>query len=1134
MTKEKILDVIKSSKTIDSVYDIKLNKGQGTNAASATRKDYVDGQDALKVNKAGDTMTGSLTTTANLYADGTILAKSQVIAQDVTNTYSTRMVVAGTVGYFQAGKVDRDVADQKLILSGWQGTPLTMSRFAMVNGVNPQVLWGSTTYDILHRGNMPTVTDLNAVSKSGDTIEHLTINPNGYFKQNYAGLVEGYKISKKIGYITDTKAGLIVLGEIKTTNQQPEGFSGTISIQRGGIGSANITNVINLVVKKAYNAIEARIISTTPPRSGGRLCKITHEGKDYIAYYSHVTSDRQIVVDGISWGIEPFVIPDATGYVLSDLISSTDTIRTDINDFMLNNNNNERVPSWGVSEGQGFVMHGKTAIGGANDGWLRLNPFDAFSTGIYTGNGIIRHGGTSIQLGSLGDAQATTLYRPNDAAWSLTTGGYAAVSVKQQTSSSAHWLLGSYKSSFEGDMRAGIQVLSNDTGTMRIYTNMRTHYAEIRDGNVLVSGVQSSAVSSLTRKDYVDGQDALKVNKTGDTMTGQLTISQASANPGLILERTNLAYNVSMLFKTTTLSNYLGMDRNGKLRYGSAVDVDATGAFVYTSDNKPTSADVGAVNKAGDTMTGNLTAPAVLVSSAQNTSINALTRKDYVDAAIDTKASNRVNFASQLGINRSITGATVPTHVGVWAVNNSTWTPVGYGSLYVTTNRADELTTTGQGSFIHYLFISHNNARIYSATNVNGSFSGWRLTDADSVNKSGDTMTGNLTAPKVLVSGAQGAEGNALTRKDYVDTELSRKLSLTGGKVTGPITSLVDDNFRIASGSIGTFWRKDDSRLYLMLTAAGDPEGTYNNLRPFHVSLTDGSVVTETKLLLPAGQAQQADAATRKDYVDGQVATRAPTTHTHTVSAITDLNAQNATATANTLALRDSEADVHARLLRTTYGDEFTMSGALAFRVNNSTNNYTRYCNDPTSVRNWMRSAKTSWDMNWRAYIEDPSAPMTEYHIPGKAAVITYLATDNGYRITSSDGVGGGGFERLRLDSSGNLFTTGAIHEAGQRVYSPNNPPPNTNSHNHTAAQANSNVVAGEYYAVGSYILAQKLTSSANGYGDNILGSSLIPASAGNRYWDGHPIPGTWKCMGYAADTGQEVDQRTTLFIRIS
>ena len=33
-------------------------------------------------------------------------------------------------------------------------------------------------------------------------------------------------------------------------------------------------------------------------------------------------------------------------------------------------------------------------------------------------------------------------------------------------------------------------------------------------------------------------------------------------------------------------------------------------------------------------------------------------------------------------------------------------------------------------------------------------------------------MTGNLTTPKVLVSGAQGTEANSLTRKDYVDTRI--------------------------------------------------------------------------------------------------------------------------------------------------------------------------------------------------------------------------------------------------------------------------------------------------------------------------------------------------------------------------
>ncbi|MGN5575957.1 hypothetical protein VF709_24920, partial [Enterobacter sp. Lyrl_3] len=42
-----------------------------------------------------------------------------------------------------------------------------------------------------------------------------------------------------------------------------------------------------------------------------------------------------------------------------------------------------------------------------------------------------------------------------------------------------------------------------------------------------------------------------------------------------------------------------------------AFDVDTPWAIHYTTLNKPTAADVGAVAKAGDTMTGALTAPGV-------------------------------------------------------------------------------------------------------------------------------------------------------------------------------------------------------------------------------------------------------------------------------------------------------------------------------------------------------------------------------------------------------------------------------------------------------------------------------------------------------------------------------------------
>lgn len=67
------------------------------------------------------------------------------------------------------------------------------------------------------------------------------------------------------------------------------------------------------------------------------------------------------------------------------------------------------------------------------------------------------------------------------------------------------------------------------------------------------------------------------------------------------------------------------------------------------------------------------------------------------------------------------------------------------------------------------------------------------------------------------------------------------------------------------------------------------------------------------------------------------------------------LNANASTsATANTLAARDGSGDITARLFRATYGNQSTISGAIAFRVNNSSDTYTRYCSNPTAIRTFI------------------------------------------------------------------------------------------------------------------------------------------------------------------------------------
>jgi phage-related tail fiber protein len=62
----------------------------------------------------------------------------------------------------------------------------------------------------------------------------------------------------------------------------------------------------------------------------------------------------------------------------------------------------------------------------------------------------------------------------------------------------------------------------------------------------------------------------------------------------------------------------------------------------------------------------------------------------------------------------------------------------------------------------------------------------------------------------------------------------------------GEISGKSVNNFRIAYGDYGTFWRNDGANLYLMLTNKGDKYGNYNALRPFRVSLETGSVALGT------------------------------------------------------------------------------------------------------------------------------------------------------------------------------------------------------------------------------------------------------------------------------------------------
>ncbi|MCY4762679.1 hypothetical protein [Klebsiella aerogenes] len=195
----------------------------------------------------------------------------------------------------------------------------------------------------------------------------------------------------------------------------------------------------------------------------------------------------------------------------------------------------------------------------------------------------------------------------------------------------------------------------------------------VGDTSSIKSDLDATKKRVTTNETNIKNLQDTRVKKAGDTMTGVLNIqNEPSANttPILTLISDNTASplrlrrkrsdeNISIAFEGATKTQFLGTSTNGELHFGENINQSGN-AKVYTTLHKPTKAEIGLgsvtndaqVKKAGDTMTGNLTAPKVLVNSAQGSEANALTRKDYVDAEV-----KKANDASTSGVNTKVSKA---------------------------------------------------------------------------------------------------------------------------------------------------------------------------------------------------------------------------------------------------------------------------------------------------------------------------------------------------------------------------------------------------------------------------------------------------------------------------------------------
>lgn len=157
-------------------------------------------------------------------------------------------------------------------------------------------------------------------------------------------------------------------------------------------------------------------------------------------------------------------------------------------------------------------------------------------------------------------------------------------------------------------------------------------------------GIRDGVTTSAPTENAVYDGLAGKVNKAGDTMTGALHFNMNATADFISMKRSD----------ETAYVNWGQSTNSGALLFGTGTakgiydiaairlsDVEFTydiggGVIhnIYHEGFKPTAADVGALSLTGGTLTGALTAPKVLLSAAQSTEVNSLTRKDYVDAEI--------------------------------------------------------------------------------------------------------------------------------------------------------------------------------------------------------------------------------------------------------------------------------------------------------------------------------------------------------------------------------------------------------------------------------------------------------------------------------------------------------------------
>ena len=212
----------------------------------------------------------------------------------------------------------------------------------------------------------------------------------------------------------------------------------------------------------------------------------------------------------------------------------------------------------------------------------------------------------------------------------------------------------------------------------------------------------------------------------------------------------------------------------------------------------------------------------------------------------------------------------------------------------------------------------------------------------------GFSDSGSSTITLTLTQNDGGTYTTSFSNPQGTVTQVSTGTGLDGSfSTSGTITLDLSELTDMTATMIGT----DE---FIVLDSGAERRKAANEIG-LSIFNNDAGFITSSSV--PSVGNGQINGATSGNGLSGSMSATANQSGNSTFTVTS--NATTA-ATASTIAYRDGSADISARLFRANYANQSTISGAIAFRVNNSSDNYTRYCSSPSAIRTFIGAASSS------------------------------------------------------------------------------------------------------------------------------------------------------------------------------